>query len=152
VRAAADGCNRLRRTRARKCARRDAARPAKEKRGFAHNSLSAFREALEWAREKTEGREEGSVFIALDAVYSMDGDVAPLREMMDIADETLEIGRALFMVDEAHATGVIGPEGRGLVCALGLEERVFTRVVTFGKSLACSGGEAIPSHGGRRLT
>jgi len=112
---------------------------AKERRGFAHNSLSAFREALEWARKETEGREEGSVFIALDAVYSMDGDVAPLREMMDIADEILEIGRALFAVDEAHATGVIGPEGRGLVCALGLEGRVFTRVVTFGKSMACNG-------------
>jgi 8-amino-7-oxononanoate synthase len=48
-------------------------------------------------------------------------------------------------VDEAHATGVLGLQGRGLVCALGLEGKVFARLHTFGKALGCNGGMYLPS-------
>ena len=44
-------------------------------------------------------------------------------------------------MDEAHSTGVLGPEGRGLVCELGLEKRIFARLHTFGKALAANGGK-----------
>ena len=68
--------------------------------------------------------------IVTDAVFSMDGDVAPL-------DELVETG-ARVIVDEAHATGVIGPEGRGLVHELGLQNEVIT-VGTLGKALGSYG-------------
>ncbi|KAL7267482.1 hypothetical protein RUND412_009930 [Rhizina undulata] len=104
---------------------------------FRHNCLNSFREVLvEIARD--EKFRDKNVFIAVESLYSMDGDLAPLKEMVDIADEILPNG-GLFTVDEAHATGVIGERGRGLVCAFGLEERVFARLHTFGKSLACNG-------------
>ncbi|KAH8146260.1 uncharacterized protein LAJ45_09702 [Morchella importuna] len=68
---------------------------------FAHNSLASFRAVL----EGVEARQGRSVFVAVESLYSMDGDLAPLAELVAIADEVLD-GGALFTVDEAHATGV----------------------------------------------
>lgn len=107
---------------------------------FQHNSVEALRKVLEAEREKG-GKQ--NVFIAVESVYSMDGDVAPLREIVEVAEEVLGRERAYVVVDEAHATGVLGPRGRGLVCELGLEERVFARLHTFGKALAGNGGEFV---------
>ncbi|KAH9979899.1 pyridoxal phosphate-dependent transferase [Lactifluus volemus] len=81
-----------------------------------------------------------SVFVAVESVYSMDGTVSPLREMLDIMDEVFPAGNAHMFVDEAHATGIYGPGGRGIVALLGLEDRVTARLHTFGKALAASGG------------
>ncbi|EMD90250.1 hypothetical protein COCC4DRAFT_69037 [Bipolaris maydis ATCC 48331] len=103
---------------------------------FAHNSVEALRRVL---RAERESERAGHVFIAVESVYSMDGDVAPLREIVQVADEVLGRGRAYVVVDEAHATGVLGPRGRGLVSELGLEGRVFARLHTFGKALAGNG-------------
>ncbi|KAF2009967.1 PLP-dependent transferase [Aaosphaeria arxii CBS 175.79] len=69
----------------------------------------------------------------------MDGDVAKLREIVEMVERTLPRGTGHVVVDEAHSTGVLGPQGRGLVCELGLEDRVFARLHTFGKALACNG-------------
>lgn len=109
---------------------------------FAHNSLSSFRDVLQAVLDGDQAVGEGkrNVFIAIESLYSMDGDLAPLAEMVSIAEDLFPLRNAYFIVDEAHATGVIGPRGRGLVCALGLEERVFARLHTFGKALACNGG------------
>ena len=85
-----------------------------------------------------EGR--GSVFIAVETVYSMDGTIAPLREIVALAEELLPRGNAHVVVDEAHATGIYGPQGRGVVAMLGLEDKVLARLHTFGKALAASGG------------
>ena len=82
-----------------------------------------------------------NVFVAVEAVYSMDGDVANLLEIVELIEKLLPMGNGYVIVDEAHATGVIGPQGRGLVCELRLENRVFARLHTFGKALACSGGQ-----------
>ena len=115
---------------------------------FVHNDVQDLRRVLEELRREEEGeqgRGERNVFIAVEAVYSMDGDLAPLADIVDIADEVLGPQRAYIIVDEAHATGVLGPLGRGLVCELGLEKRIFARLHTFGKALACSGGE-FPFH------
>lgn len=109
---------------------------------FLHNSLSSFREVLQGVLQDDPAVQEGTrnVFIAIESLYSMDGDLAPLSQMVDIAETLFPLRNAHFVVDEAHATGVIGPRGRGLVCELGLEERIFARLHTFGKALACNGG------------
>ena len=82
-----------------------------------------------------------NVFVAVEAVYSMAGDVANLLQIVELVEKLLPMGNGYVIVDEAHATGVIGPQGRGLVCELRLENRVFARLHTFGKALACSGGQ-----------
>ncbi|EUC45316.1 hypothetical protein COCMIDRAFT_95759 [Bipolaris oryzae ATCC 44560] len=108
---------------------------------FPHNSVEGLREVLEGEKE---GKQ--NVFVAVESVYSMDGDVAPLREMVQVAEEVLGRERAYVVVDEAHATGVLGAKGRGLVCELGLEGRVFARLNTFGKALAGNGAIILGSH------
>ena len=73
--------------------------------------------------------------IVTDSVFSMDGDHAPLREITAVA----AAHDAMVMVDEAHATGVNGPSGAGLVEALGLGEAVTIQMGTLGKALGCAG-------------
>ena len=81
------------------------------------------------------------MFVAVESVYSMDGAVAPLSAMLDTMDEVFPAGNAHLLVDEAHATGLYGPGGRGVVALLGLEDRVLARFHSFGKALAATGGE-----------
>lgn len=76
--------------------------------------------------------------IVTDAVFSMDGGVAPLGEIIELARRH----RARIIVDEAHATGVVGPGGRGLVSALGAERHVDVVVGTLGKALGSYGAFA----------
>lgn len=83
----------------------------------------------------------GTAAIVVETVYSMDGDFAPLGEIADLADQY----DAAFVVDEAHANGVLGPAGRGGVVAAGLQDRVLARVVTFGKALGLQGGAVLCS-------
>ncbi|EGY19021.1 8-amino-7-oxononanoate synthase like protein [Verticillium longisporum] len=80
-----------------------------------------------------------NVFVAVEAVYSMDGDVAPLREIVACIKQHLPRGNGRLIVDEAHSTGLFGLQGRGLVCELGLERDVFARLHTFGKAMGASG-------------
>lgn len=111
---------------------------------FTHNDVPAFREALHKciADEVAFAQGTSNVFIALEAIYSMDGDVAPLKEIADVVEELLPNGNGHIIVDEAHSTGVLGPRGRGLVNELGLESRISIRLHTFGKAMACNGGES----------
>lgn len=102
---------------------------------FGHNDLNELEEKL----QKAAGN--GPIIVVTESVFSMDGDTAPLAEMMAIC----ELYGAQLIVDEAHATGVFGPSGKGLVCALGLEERVFARIHTFGKALGCHGAAVVGS-------
>ena len=112
------------------------------RRPFAHNDVRALRAALRALRTESVALKEGqsSVFVAVESVYSMDGTVAPLRAMIDAMDEIFPARNAHLIVDEAHATGIYGPGGRGMVAQLGLEDRVLARLHTFGKALAASGG------------
>ena len=70
----------------------------------------------------------------------MDGAVAPLRAMVDAMDKVFPALNAHLVVDEAHATGIYGHGGCGMVAQLGLEDRVLARLHTFSKALAASGG------------
>ncbi|PYH48130.1 aminotransferase class I/II-fold pyridoxal phosphate-dependent enzyme [Aspergillus saccharolyticus JOP 1030-1] len=82
---------------------------------------------------------ERNVFVVVESVYSMDGDVAPLQAFVEVVERWLPAGNGYWIVDEAHATGVVGPRGVGVVQELGLEGRMFVRVHTFGKALGGHG-------------
>jgi 8-amino-7-oxononanoate synthase len=87
---------------------------------------------LAWGLREAEGR--GSLIVT-DGVFSMDGDVAPLAEIVELARRH----DARVMVDDAHGTGTTGPGGRGAVAAAGLEDEVDVLVGTLGKSLGSYG-------------
>ncbi|KAJ7624827.1 pyridoxal phosphate-dependent transferase [Roridomyces roridus] len=108
---------------------------------FEHNDSVDLRQKLKGIVEGDAGVGEGttSVFLAVESIYSMDGSIAPLKLFVDALDEELPKGNGHFIVDEAHATGVYGPQGRGIVAAYGLESRCLARLHTFGKSLASTG-------------
>ena len=84
------------------------------------------------ARRQAEAHADGALLIATDGVFSMDGDIAPLRELAAIARNQ----NGLLYVDEAHAIGVLGPEGRGSVAAAGLDANAAPLLlITLGKAL-----------------
>jgi 8-amino-7-oxononanoate synthase len=100
-------------------------------RAFKHNRIDLLERRLEAA-----AGDGGGVLVVVDGVFSMEGDVAPLPEIAELA------GRygARLMVDEAHALGVLGARGAGTCELLGVEDRVDLRMATFSKSLASCGG------------
>jgi 8-amino-7-oxononanoate synthase len=100
---------------------------------FRHNDVHHLEEKLE--------RANGRKFVVVESVYSMDGDEAPLPELADCC----KAYDAALIVDEAHAVGVLGPQGRGLVVEMGLEDQVWARVVTFGKALGSHGAAILGS-------
>jgi len=97
---------------------------------FAHNDAQACEDAVKRAR--AQGADK--IWIVVESVYSMDGDLAPLADIMDIADRF----EAYVIVDEAHATGVHGPDGRGLSCAFEGRSNLIS-MHTCGKALGQSG-------------
>lgn len=117
------------------------------KKSFLHNDVDSFMETLVAVRDSQPQIRNGTrcVLIAVESIYSMDGDLCPLKDLMEAAKEIFPGGNAQFIIDEAHSTGVMGPKGSGLVCALGLEKEVAIRMHTFGKALAASGGKFCPA-------
>lgn len=95
---------------------------------FPHNNMDALEERLHRACEVNQ---EGQRLIVVDGVFSMDGDIAPLPRLADLAEKY----EASVMVDEAHATGTLGPGGRGSVAYFGLDERIPIIMGTMGKAL-----------------
>ena len=101
---------------------------------FKHNDVNDLEKKL----QNTEG---GKKYVAIESLYSMDGDFAPLKEIAAICQKY----NAALIVDEAHATGVFGDKGEGIVSELGLESAVWARVHTFGKALGVHGAAVVGS-------
>ncbi len=109
---------------------------------FAHNDLNDLEAKLKWAAEKVRGAKsdardtEARVLVVTESVFSMDGDHAPLREIVGLKDKYA----AWLMLDEAHATGLYGPNRRGLAEELGVSDHIEVQMGTLGKALGASGG------------
>jgi 8-amino-7-oxononanoate synthase len=98
---------------------------------FRHHDLADLERKL--------ARATGAVFVAVEALYSMGGDMAPLAELAALCQQ-----RGLHLVvDEAHSNGIYGPLGEGLVVELGLENAVYARILTFGKALGSQGAAIV---------
>lgn len=100
-----------------------------------HNSL----EHLEFRLKNSQ--RQGDTFICIESIYSTDGSKAPLKEISELAKRH----QAYLIVDEAHAVGVCGPQGRGLVAEENLTADVFAQIVTFGKALGTFGAIVLGS-------
>ena len=100
---------------------------------FPHNHVGKLESHLEWARREHAGKR---VLIVTESVFSMDGDRAPLRDIIELKKRFA----ALLMLDEAHAVGVVGPNGRGLAAAENLTDDVDVQMGTLSKALGASGG------------
>jgi 8-amino-7-oxononanoate synthase len=96
-----------------------------------HNDAQAYADEIAFWRA---GGGKGRIWIAVESLYSMDGDRAPLGELAELADRN----DAFLVIDEAHATGVFGPGGRGLAADLEGRDNVLT-LHTLGKALGCEG-------------
>ena len=100
---------------------------------FPHNDVADLEKKMQHAT--------GTIYVVTESVFSMDGDVCPLQEIVALCERY----GAYLIVDEAHATGVIGERGEGLVQQLNLQAKVFARVHTFGKACGCHGAVVVGS-------
>lgn len=98
---------------------------------FKHNDVVSLNELIQRHQNNFK-----SIYIAVESVYSMDGDIAPLIEITELING---LENVFLIVDEAHAIGVFGKHGRGLCNELGIEKECFARVYTYGKAMGCHG-------------
>ena len=110
----------------------DAARLSGAKlRVFKHNDLADLERVLQWANER-----KGNTLVITESVFSMDGDLAPLRDLVQLKNRF----GAWLMLDEAHATGLYGEGRRGMAEEMGVADRVEVQLGTLGKALGAAGG------------
>lgn len=115
---------------------------AAHKLSFRHNDPASLREVLTSLKDRHPafGAGSQSILICVESIYSMDGDICPLEECVNVAKELFPAGNAQIMIDEAHSSGVLGPNGAGLVQMLGLEKEIAIRVHVCSKALGSTGG------------
>ncbi|MEP1488951.1 MAG: pyridoxal phosphate-dependent aminotransferase family protein [Algibacter sp.] len=106
---------------------------------FKHNNLDDLEKKCQ--TERSRSLIETNIFIITESVFSMDGDSPDLVTMSQISKKN----NAFLVVDEAHAIGVFGKHGVGLIQDLKLEQAVFARIITFGKALGCHGSAILGS-------
>lgn len=94
---------------------------------FKHNDMVDLKKKIELSN--------GAIYVVVESLYSMDGDLAALRDIVELTGKP----NVFLIVDEAHACGVLGDSGRGLSTALGLDEHIFAKLVTFGKAYGSHG-------------
>ena len=104
---------------------------------FGHNNFEELQNKL----AKIEKTDDSELYIVTESVFSMDGDMAPLEHFAKISEEF----GAFLIVDEAHATGIFGEKGQGLVQELKIQDKVFARLNTFGKAPGCHGAAILGS-------
>lgn len=101
---------------------------------FKHNDIEHLKHRL--------SNTTGDVYVAIESIYSMDGDESPLKQIAEIC----KAFKVFLIVDEAHSGGVYGKEGKGLVSKYNLENSVFIKVITFGKAYGSHGGLVLCSN------
>lgn len=102
---------------------------------FKHNNVDVLKDLIQRHLQSFK-----NIYIVVESVYSMDGDLAPLLEITELL-KPLE--NVFLIVDEAHAIGVFGKQGRGLCNALGIENKCFARIYTYGKAMGCHGAAVV---------
>jgi len=107
-----------------------------ERKIFKHNDLADLENLL------SEYPIETPKWIVVESLYSMDGDMAPLKQLVHLKNKY----NAEIILDEAHAGGVYGPIGNGIAVEMGIENEIFARVITFGKAWGNAGAVVLGSH------
>jgi len=105
---------------------------------FKHNDIADLRGHIERSRNINS---EPEIYIVTESVFSMDGDVPDLMTLAEFAEKQ----HCFLVIDEAHATGVFGQYGAGLLQELGIQDKVFARIITFGKAMGCHGAAILGS-------
>lgn len=106
---------------------------------FQHNDFEDLERLIQHSKPNTQ--DPTSIYIVTESVFSMDGDTPNLEELAQLSEQY----KCHLVIDEAHALGVFGDIGEGLVQQLGLQDQVFARIVTFGKGLGCHGAAILGS-------
>ncbi len=106
---------------------------------FQHNDVADLERLLQ--KLSTESHQPTTFFIVTESVFSMDGDSPNLPELVKISEQY----NGYLVIDEAHALGVFGEQGEGLVQSVGLQDQIFARIMTFGKGLGCHGASILGS-------
>ncbi len=108
---------------------------------FSHNDLDDLKRGIERSRNAIQNEHKVEIYIVTESVFSMDGDSPDLKAFAEFCN----LNGFYFVVDEAHAVGVFGRKGTGLIQELGLQEQIFARIITFGKALGCHGAAVLGS-------
>lgn len=103
---------------------------------FKHNDLDDLNEKL-----SRYAQNDKDIYVVTESVFSMDGDTPDLKKLSGLC----QTHKAFLIVDEAHAVGVFGETGEGLIQQLNLQEQVFARIITFGKAMGCHGAVVLGS-------
>lgn len=108
---------------------------------FPHNDLEELEKLITKLHPAPNTQHPTPIYIVTESVFSMDGDCPNLEELAVLAEKH----NAYLVIDEAHALGVFGEQGEGLIQSLGLQDKVFARIMTFGKGLGCHGAAILGS-------
>jgi len=100
---------------------------------FLHNDINDLEKKIQHA--------SGHIFVVTESIFSMDGDSCPLYDLVQCCQKY----KAHLIVDEAHATGILGQQGEGMVQQQGLQDAIFARIHTFGKACGCHGAVVLGS-------
>jgi 8-amino-7-oxononanoate synthase len=106
---------------------------------FQHNDFEDLERII--LKLSSDNQQSKTIFVVTESVFSMDGDTPNLEELVQLCNKN----NCFLVVDEAHALGVFGDHGEGLVQMLGLQDEVFARIMTFGKGLGCHGAAILGS-------
>jgi len=105
---------------------------------FKHNSVADLSRQID---RVLESKTDSDIYVVTESVFSMDGDTPDLEALVALC----EYKGAYLIIDEAHAIGVFGKKGEGLMKELQLQDKVFARIVTFGKAMGCHGAAILGS-------
>jgi 8-amino-7-oxononanoate synthase len=111
---------------------------------YEHNDCVSLRNCLKEIHDQNSAVSNGEqiIFLPLESFYSVDGDIAPVHELIQVVRDALPRGNYVLSMDEAHSNGVVGPNGSGFICHYGLEREFPIRLQTCGKGLGSTGGKS----------